>query len=239
MSLRRRADFDLTPREAITLQERLRHEVSHVDQFKRIRTVAGVDAGFPAGGKETRAAAALFEYPGLKFIAAQATQRKTTFPYVPGLLSFRELPAILDALAKLPMKPDLILCDGQGIAHPRRFGIACHLGWWLDCPTIGVGKSLLIGTHDAVGRQRGDWSPLRDGAETIGAVLRTRTGVKPVYVSSGHRVSLETAIELVLACAPRFRLPEPIRHADHLASQRGRQTAGASIRRFRISMAAG
>ncbi|HTT07248.1 MAG TPA: deoxyribonuclease V [Gammaproteobacteria bacterium] len=221
MSLRRRADFKLTPSAAIALQERLRHEVSHVDQFKRIRTVAGVDAGFPGGGQKTRAAAALFEYPSLKFIAARTAQRKTTYPYVPGLLSFRELPAILDALAKLPVKPDLILCDGQGIAHPRRFGIACHLGWWLNCPTIGVGKSLLIGTHAAVGRQRGEWTPLRDDEETIGAALRTRTGVKPVYVSNGHRVSLDTAIELVLACTPRFRLPEPIRHADHLASQRG------------------
>ncbi len=220
MSLRRRADFKLAPRAAIALQERLRHEVSQVDQFKRIRTVAGVDAGFPAGGRKTRAAAVLFEFTSLEFIAARTAERKTTFPYVPGLLSFRELPAILDALAKLPEKPDLILCDGQGMAHPRRFGIACHLGWWLDCPTIGVGKSLLTGIHAAVGQHRGDWSPLRDGEEIIGAALRTRTDVKPVYVSSGHRVSLATAIKLVLACAPRFRLPEPIRHADHLASRR-------------------
>lgn len=239
MSLRRRADFKLMPRAAMALQDKLRHEVIHADQFTRINTVAGVDVGFPAQGRRARAAAAVFEFPSLRFITARVAQRRTAFPYVPGLLSFRELPAILDALAKLPEKPDLILCDGQGYAHPRRFGIACHLGWWLNCPTIGVGKSLLIGTHAVVGARRGEWAPLRDGAETIGAVLRTRPGVKPVYVSTGHRVSLATAIELVLACAPRFRLPEPIRHADHLASQRGGQRGGVSVMRFRSSIAAG
>lgn len=126
--------------------------------------------------------------------------------------------ALTAALAGLRRRPDLILCDGHGLAHPRRFGLACHLGVLLDVPTIGVAKSRLVGTHGPLPEARGAWVPLRDGAETIGAVLRTRAGVRPVYVSIGHRLGLETAIEYVLRCAPRYRLPEPIRRADALAS---------------------
>jgi deoxyribonuclease V len=138
---------------------------------------------------------------------------------VPGFLSFREIPAVLDALEKIITTPDLILCDGQGIAHPRRFGIACHLGLIVDIPAIGVAKSLLIGKHEEVPSSRGSWRELRHRGETIGAVLRTRTGTKPLYVSSGHRVSLPTAIEYVLRCTPKYRLPETTRIADKLASE--------------------
>jgi deoxyribonuclease V len=137
---------------------------------------------------------------------------------VPGLLAFRELPAVLAALAGLKTAPDIILCDGQGIAHPRRFGSASHLGVLLDVPTIGVGKTRLVGRYDEPPDVKGAWTPLLDGAETIGAVLRTRAGVRPVYVSTGHRVSLETAIELTLACTTRYRLPETTRQAHRLAS---------------------
>jgi deoxyribonuclease V len=144
---------------------------------------------------------------------------------VPGYLSFREAPALLAALGRLHRAPDVILCDGQGLAHPRRFGLACHLGVLLDVPTIGVAKSRLIGTHDEPAPRRGARTPLRDAGETIGAVLRTRAGVRPVYVSVGHRVSLETAIAIVLGCAPRFRVPEPVRRADGLASRRARRRA--------------
>ncbi len=140
------------------------------------------------------------------------------FPYVPGLLSFREIPLVLDALEGLAARPDLILCDGQGYAHPRRFGLACHLGVLLDLPTIGVAKSRFIGTHEEPGIERGEWTPLLDGAERIGAVLRTRRAVSPLYISCGHRVSLERAIELVLACTTRYRLPETTRAAHRLAS---------------------
>jgi deoxyribonuclease V len=141
----------------------------------------------------------------------------TRFPYIPGLLSFRELPAVLKALEQLPRLPDLILCDGQGIAHPRRLGIASHLGVLLDHPTIGVGKTRLVGHHDPVPDQRGAWVPLVDRGEVVGAVLRTRQGAKPIYVSPGHRVGLTTAVGWVMACTTRFRLPETTRLADRLS----------------------
>jgi len=142
----------------------------------------------------------------------------TRFPYVPGLLSFREGPGVLAAIARLTTPPDLILYDGQGIAHPRRLGIASHLGVLLDIPGIGVAKSRLIGQHATPGEEKGDWAPLLDKGERIGAVLRSRRGCLPLYVSTGHRVSLETAIALVLACTPRYRLPETTRQAHRLAS---------------------
>jgi deoxyribonuclease V len=145
----------------------------------------------------------------------------TAFPYVPGLLSFRELPAVLAAIEQLRILPDLYLCDGQGLAHPRRFGLACHLGVLLDAPTIGVAKTRLIGTHAPPPAEKGGWTPLEDGGEVIGAVLRTRSGVKPVYVSIGHRVSLATSVRLTLACTSRYRLPETIRQAHRLASTDG------------------
>lgn len=214
--------FDLTPCEAIELQRQLRGTVIAKDRFRKIRTVAGVDVGFIDDGRRTRAAVVVLSFPGLEPIEQSTATQRTTFPYVPGLLSFREIPAILAAMDKLSTRPDLILCDGQGMAHPRRFGLACHLGVWLDRPTVGVAKTRLIGTHDRVGERRGDWQPLYDEDEVIGAVLRTRSGVKPLYVSVGHRVSLPTAIDLVLRCAPRYRLPETTRQADRLASARGR-----------------
>jgi deoxyribonuclease V len=145
-------------------------------------------------------------------------RRPTTFPYIPGFLSFREIPAVLDALEQVKATPDLILCDGQGIAHPRRFGLACHLGVLVDLPTIGVAKSLLVGKHEDLPEEKGNWRYLRHRGEIVGVVLRSRTGVKPVYVSSGHRISLPTAIDYVLRCTPKYRLPETTRWADRLAS---------------------
>ncbi len=207
-----------TVAEARALQEALRSRVIARDRLGRVRHVAGVDASYDRSAGVTRAAVAVLAFPGLEPAAQRVVQRRTRFPYVPGYLSFRETPALLAALAGLRRRPDLILCDGQGLAHPRRFGLACHLGVLLDVPTIGVAKSRLVGTHGPVPEARGAWVPLRDGAETIGAVLRTRAGVRPVYVSIGHRLGLETAIEYVLRCAPRYRLPEPIRRADALAS---------------------
>jgi deoxyribonuclease V len=178
--------------------------------------VAGVDVGFRNG--LTRAAIAVLSHPELELVETAVAHRPTEFPYVPGLLSFREAPAVLDALNKLGTGPDLLLCDGQGIAHPRRFGIACHLGILTGIPSIGVAKSRLIGSHDDPGDTRGDWSPLMDKGEIIGAVLRTRPRVKPLYVSIGHRVGLETAIAWVMACCTRYRLPETTRSAHRLAS---------------------
>jgi deoxyribonuclease V len=162
----------------------------------------------------------VLRYSDLKVLETSISYRPTTFPYIPGLLSFREIPAVLDALEKLEIAPDIILCDGQGIAHPRKLGIASHLGVLLDMPTIGVAKSLFVGKHEPLSEEKGNWQPLRYRGETVGAALRTRTGVKPVYVSPGHRISLETAIAIVLHCTPKYRLPETTRVADKLASDR-------------------
>ena len=219
MKIFQRHAWPLTVEEAIAIQQQFRKEVITQDQLEEpVQYVAGVDMGFEAGGTISRAAVAVLSFPSLQLQESAIARRPTTFPYVPGFLSFREIPAVLDALEKINTIPDLILCDGQGIAHPRRFGIACHLGLIVDIPTIGVAKSLLIGNHKEVPEERGSWQPLVNRGETIGAVLRTRIKTKPLYVSSGHRVSLSTAIEYVLRCTPKYRLPETTRIADKLAS---------------------
>jgi deoxyribonuclease V len=210
-----------TVEEATEIQETLRNQVITTDQFNTpIQYVAGVDMGFLEDGTMCRAAVAVLSFPDLQVVETSLAYRPTSFPYIPGFLSFREIPAILDALEKIKNIPDIILCDGQGIAHPRRLGIACHLGVLVDIPTIGVAKSLLIGNHAELPEVRGSWQPLIHKGETVGAVLRSRTGVKPLYVSSGHRISLPTAIDYVLRCTPKYRLPETTRIADKLASDR-------------------
>ena len=186
--------------------------------FNEVNTGAGVDVGFENNGKISRAAIVVLTLPLLQLQAVSIARCDTSFPYVPGLLSFRELPAVLKALHKLSEVPDLFLCDGQGYSHPRRFGIACHLGVLTDVPSVGVGKTRLIGTHMAVANRRGAWQPLIDGKEIIGAVVRTRINVKPVYISIGHRVNLESAIDFVMRCTTRFRLPETTRMAHKYAS---------------------
>jgi deoxyribonuclease V len=212
--------WDVPPREARDIQAALRGHVETEDRLGPVATVAGVDVGFEEGKKKTitRAAVAVLSFPELSLMDSAVARLSTHFPYVPGLLSFREIPAVVAALERLPQRPDLILCDGQGYAHPRRFGLASHLGVLLDHPTIGVAKSRLIGTHAPVPARKGAWCPLLDGEEIVGAVLRTRAGVKPLYVSVGHRVSLTTAIHYTLACLTRFRLPETTRWAHRLAS---------------------
>jgi deoxyribonuclease V len=210
--------WEVTPKEAISVQENLRRLVIRQDRYNPLRTVAGVDVGFEQDGKITRAAVVVLSFPELETQEKVLARRPTSFPYVPGLLSFREVPAILEALSQLETAPDLLVCDGQGMAHPRRVGLACHLGLVCDLPSIGVGKSRLVGVNEPVGEERGQRQPLMDGDELIGMVLRTRTGVKPVFVSIGHRVSLESAVDIVLQCTPKYRLPEPIRQAHHLAS---------------------
>lgn len=221
MKINQRHDWPLTAEEAIIIQQELASEVITSDQLTTVQYVAGVDVGFTESGTITRAAVAVLSFPDLQLQEYALAYRPTTFPYVPGFLSFREVPAVLEALEKLSITPDLILCDGQGIAHPRKFGIACHLGVLTNIPTIGVAKSLFVGKHSELSEQRPAWQPLIYRGETIGAVLRTRTGVKPVYVSSGHCVSLTTAIDYVLRCTTKYRLPETTRWADKLASNRG------------------
>lgn len=161
----------------------------------------------------------MLSFPELQVQERAIARRPTAFPYIPGLLSFREVPTVLAALERLKTLPDLLLCDGQGIAHPRRFGIACHIGWLTDLPAIGVGKSRLVGQHAEVPEHKGDWTPLQHQGETIGAVLRTRATTKPLFISPGHRISLETAIEYVMRCTTKYRLPETTRHAHKLASE--------------------
>ncbi|MEK7207875.1 MAG: deoxyribonuclease V [Pseudomonadota bacterium] len=207
-----------TVAQARAIQETLRGHVIAHDRLDGVQHVAGIDVGFENGGDVVRAAVVVLDFPSLVWREQAVAHRPTRFPYVPGYLSFREAPVVLAALKKLHVTPDLLLCDGQGLAHPRRFGIACHLGVLTDTPSIGVAKSRLIGTHEAVPAQKGAWAPLRDEGEVIGAVLRTRIDVKPVFVSIGHRLSLETAIDYVLRCTTRYRLPETTRLAHRLAS---------------------
>lgn len=213
-----RHSWNLTPGEAIALQQRLRSRVVKLGRPRQVRYVAGTDVGFERGGGITRAAVVLLSFPDLELVDYAIARLPTRFPYVPGLLSFREMPALLAALEKLRALPDLILCDGHGYAHPRRFGIASHLGVYSGIPSIGVAKSRLIGEHGQPMQRRGAWVPLRHKGETIGAVLRTRPYTLPIYVSIGHRVSLPLAVRYALACATNFRLPETTRWAHRLAS---------------------
>jgi deoxyribonuclease V len=207
-----------TEKEARLIQEQLRTKVIKEDRLGTVNYVAGVDVGFKDNYSIIKAAVAVLSYPNLELVETAIASLPTTFPYIPGFLSFRELPAILAALEQLKTTPDLILCDGQGLAHPRRFGIACHLGVLIDLPTIGVGKSLLVGKHEAVPPEKGSWTPLIHRGETIGVVLRSRVKVKPIYISIGHKISLSTAINYVMGCLTKYRLPETTRWADKLAS---------------------
>jgi deoxyribonuclease V len=236
--------WDVTTAEARRIQEELRERWEAKDRFGTIRTVAGLDAAFVLKGSQafrkpsrcniTReanraiGAVVVFSYPEMRELERAYAEVPLEFPYVPGFLSFREIPALLAALGKLRRMPDLLFCDGQGYAHPRRMGLASHLGIVLDVPSIGCAKSVLIGEHGPVGRKQGDWSAIRDGEETIGAALRTRTDCRPVYISSGHRVSLETALRLTLSVGDGTRVPRPTREADRFVSQTKRESADAT-----------
>lgn len=213
---------DLTPKQAIALQREAAEQVITKDDLPPVETVAGVDVGFE--NRDTvRAAIVVLRLDDLTPIAHATARMPVRMPYIPGLLSFRECPVILEALSQLSRQPDLLLCDGHGIAHPRRLGVASHTGLLTGLPSIGVGKSRLTGTHDPVPDEKGAWTPLMDKGEEIGAVLRTRVGVKPLYISPGHRISLPTALKFVLACTTRYRLPETTRWADGLASARNQK----------------
>lgn len=209
---------DMTPTAAVALQRRLASQVVTADDLGPVRTVAGTDVGFESAGRVARAAVVVLRLPELELVEQRLVRVPARFPYIPGLLSFRELPALLCAIEQLRGRPDVLLCDGQGLAHPRRFGLACHAGLESAIPSIGVAKSRLIGVHGDVPEGRGDWVGLYDRGQRVGGVLRSRRGVKPIFVSVGHRVCLETAIELVMACTRRYRLPETTRRAHQLAS---------------------
>jgi deoxyribonuclease V len=212
-------EWNLSPEEAIALQRTLAKRIIREDQLGDVRHVAGVDMAINEGNGLARAAVVLLSYPSLQIVEQHIYEEPVRMPYVPGLLSFREAPCVLGAFARLRQRPDLVMVDGVGIAHPRRIGIASHLGLWLDLPTIGCAKSILTGTYDkeALGEEAGSWVPLLYKKEVIGAAVRTRTRVNPMFISLGHRISLETSIRYVLACCRGYRLPEPTRQADKLS----------------------
>jgi deoxyribonuclease V len=207
----------VSPAEGIEIQQRLRRLVSRRWDGRNVGLIAGLDVHFPTR-ERVRAAAAILTYPDLEIIERKSHEEACVFPYVPGLLSFREIPPILSLWKKIKRKPHLVLCDGQGIAHPRGLGLASHLGLILEIPTIGCAKSPLYGRFDEPGRSKGERSPIvAPGGGTIGSVLRTRDGTRPLYVSIGHGISLARAVRFVLSCTPKYRIPEPLRAAHRLA----------------------
>ncbi len=209
--------WNLSPTEAQALQRKLARLV-RFEVPERMETVAGLDVS--VRGEQGRAAAVVWHVDRQQVLEHVAIEGTVSFPYVPGLLSFREVPLLLQALAQLRTTPDVLMVDGQGLAHPRRCGLATHLGVLLDHPTVGVAKSRLFGRHAEPGPEKGSRTPLYDDGRVIGAVVRTRTDVRPVYVSVGHRMTLEAAVALTLRCTTRYRLPEPTRLADQLSRRR-------------------
>jgi deoxyribonuclease V len=217
MQITQRHRWQVSPAEAKEIQLKLAGEVSRAGNIKAPRFIAGVDISVDRFKGTGTAAVVVLRYPQMEVAELQMVTGAVTFPYVPGLLSFREMPLIIPAFEKLKITPDLVIMDGHGLAHSRRIGIACHLGLFLGISTIGCAKSRLVGTYDEPGDESGRWSVLLGGVDVIGAVVRTKARVKPVYVSLGHMISLTSAVDWVLACCRGYRLPEPIRLA-HLAA---------------------
>lgn len=207
-------DWNISETEALRLQQELAAKVIKTDQVNKIKLIAGVDVAYQKDNDKLVAAVVIIDAKTLEVVETATSEDKEQFPYIPGLFSFRELPPLIKAFAKLQHTPDLVVCDGQGYAHPRRFGLACHLGVIFDIPTIGCGKTRLLGEYQNPAATRGAIAPLVDHDEVIGNVLRTQTDINPIYVSIGHRVSLETACKWVLQLAPEYRLPETTRQAD-------------------------
>ncbi len=225
-------EWELSYAEARQLQVQLAGRVQFVPLKQEPRLITGLDCAFSRDGKRILAAAVMLKVVGSRGGASEGPDRfdlehvetvsavqETRFPYIPGLLSFREAPVCLEAVGKLSRQPDLFVIDGQGVAHPRRLGLAAHLGLFFEKPTVGCAKSRLTGTFEEPGGEKGAWSPLRDGEEVIGAVVRTRSRVKPIFVSVGHKCRLEDAIRVTLACATKYRLPEPTRLAHQAVSR--------------------
>jgi deoxyribonuclease V len=209
----------LKPRQAIRLQQRLRSQVRMVPLTEPVRLVAGADMAFSPDGQHCVAGIVVYDTQTGEIVEQALAWRDVRFPYVPGLLSFRETPAVLAAVRKLRTTPDVFIFDAQGYSHPRRFGLACHAGLLIGKPSIGCAKSRLCGEHNEPPARAGAFAPLRDKGETIGAVLRTCKGIKPVYVSVGHLVTLEMAVRVVMQCVTRYRLCEPTRLAHQLVTR--------------------
>ena len=224
MEYRNLHPWNVTPKEAIEIQKVLRSHLILDKAPEKADLIAGVDVSADRGSNLLFAAVVVLDSRQKAADTFQVSEvatasEMTPFPYIPGLLSFREIPVVLKAWEKLKIRPDCLVCDGQGIAHPRRIGIASHLGLVVDTPSIGCGKTRLIGLHQAPGPGRGDRAPLIDRQEVIGAVLRTKEKVAPLYVSQGHRMTLDRAVEILLSCQTRYRLPEPTRIAHNLVNQ--------------------
>jgi deoxyribonuclease V len=214
--------WNLTPKEAVALQRELALQVRCEDDLGPVKFIAGVDVSMNRFSPDGYAAIVVLSVPELEVVEVAGAKTALAMPYIPGLLSFREIPLLLEAWSKLKQKPDLLMVDGHGIAHPRRLGIAAHLGVYLDVPALGCGKSILSGRHAPLPPERGAMAPLVHHNEVVGYALRTKNKVNPVFVSCGHRVSQETAVRWVLECARGYRLPEPTRQA-HLASNQLRR----------------
>jgi deoxyribonuclease V len=214
--------WDLDYRGAVALQSELASRVRLSPlPLRRVRRVAGADIA--VGGGIGVAAVVVMAFPSLEIVEEEVAAVRLSFPYIPGLLSFREIPALAECLRRVSTPFDVLLCDGQGIAHPRRFGLASHMGVLLRKPTIGCAKSLLVGVFDEVGSRRGDYSAIRHEGRSVGSALRTQDGVRPVYVSPGHLVDHASSRRIALACAPRYRVPEPTRQADRAAGAEKRR----------------
>ncbi len=229
MKVERLHDWQLNPAQAIDLQQRLSAQVSRSGEVATPRFIAGVDIAVGKAREMATGAVVILSYPELRLVETKVAHGRLDFPYIPGLLSFREAPLTLAACQQLTVTPDLVLVDGQGIAHPRRMGLASHLGLFLDTPTIGCAKSLLCGQHEVPGETPGSYAEIVDRGETIGAALRTKLGTKPVYVSIGHQIDLQTAIYWVLACCRSYRLPEPTRLAHLAAGGNLEQERGTAV----------
>lgn len=211
-------DWNLSPQQAVQLQQQLRDRVNITPLTKPVKTIAGADISFNKYSPRVYAAIVVLELPSLNTIEEAGAVCEIAFPYVPGLLSFREIPALIEAWKKLTAEPDVVMLDGQGIAHPRRFGIASHFGLFVDRPTLGCAKSVLVGKYEEPQAQRGAWTPMIHRNETVGAALRTKTNVSTVFVSPGHRLDLADAIDITLQCNGGYRIPEPTRRAHNLAN---------------------
>ena len=210
--------WSVTPGQAIAIQKKLANRVITKGRLRKVNLVAGTDLAFSPDKSQCIAGVVVWDLRNDEVVEQHVVRRKIRFPYVPGLLSFREAPAIVSALRKIKYEPDVFMFDGQGYAHPRRFGLACHVGIWIDKPSIGCAKSLLIGDGEQPDRAKGSMSPLMHKDERVGMMLRTRDSIKPVFVSVGHRLSLEDAASITLQCCTKYRLPQPTRLADKLVA---------------------
>ncbi len=213
------AKWNVSPADAISIQKKLASRVKICPLPHRTQWIAAADVSYSKGNDKLFAAVVLCHLPDLTVHERLAASARVTFPYIPGLLSFRETPLIIELCERLGQKPEIILCDGQGIAHTRRFGLACHIGLILDTPSIGCAKTKLVGVHKDVGPRKGQYQSLYYKKERVGVALRTRTGVKPIYVSPGHLSDIPSSIRLVLRCCNSYRIPEPIRQAHLLANR--------------------